>query len=320
MELNEFGFRSDPKIIDVIQSEAFTISAEVIPPRNGAEQQKILSQIEALVSGGAEFLSVTKGAGGSLRGGSLPIAQAIKERFSLPAIAHFTCRDLSPQEVENQLMDHHYFGVTNILALRGDPPTDQPNWNAHEHAFQYAYQVIEQIRKMNEGIFLERASDRKEDIKKATDFCIGAAVYPEHPHEAERFEFFKRKVDAGAEYGITQMLFDADLYSEFLEIASKKSISAPVLPGSLILKSKTQAHALSKRFNVKVSDKILKKLPEKRPEGSIEYAVDLFLDYVEDLKRAGAPGVHLFVLSDTNGCRSALEKLSKTESTQETKS
>lgn len=307
---NRFGFRVDKKISEVLQSDEFHISAEVIPPRNGAEQEKILDQIDKLVGAGAEFLSVTKGAGGSLRGGSLPIAQAVKEKFSRPCIAHFTCRDLSVQEVENQLMDHHYFGVRNILALRGDPPQDQPDWNPHNQSYQYAYQLIEQIVRLNQGEFLKRPGGLNPEDREATDFCIGAAAYPEHPDPTERFDFFNLKVQAGAEYGITQMIFDVEKYADFLELCAKNNINLPILPGTLILKSKKQAMGISNRFGVSINAKLLEKLPEKRPEGEIDYALDIFFEYVEDLKKAGAPGVHLFVLSDTKGCSSAIERMS----------
>ena len=101
--MNAFGYRPDTNIIDVLRRGRFTLSAEVIPPRNGGELGSVLEQVRSLVGSGAEFLSVTKGAGGSLRGGSLPIAQSIKEQLSVPCIAHFTCRDLTVQDVENQL-------------------------------------------------------------------------------------------------------------------------------------------------------------------------------------------------------------------------
>ena len=142
---------------------AFTISAEVIPPRNGSEQQKILHPSGCPRAGGAQFLAVTKGAGGSLRGGSLPIAQVIKEQFGVPAIAHFTCRDLTAHDVENQLIDHHYFGIRNILALRGDPPDGQATWKPREGGYEYAYQLIEQIRNLNAGRFLPRPGGPQAD-------------------------------------------------------------------------------------------------------------------------------------------------------------
>ena len=91
----ELGFLPDIKLTDFLKQHTFTLSAEVIPPRNGAEQALVLGQIHRLIQSGAQFLAVTKGAGGSLRGGSLPIAQSIKERFGVPCIAHFICRDLA---------------------------------------------------------------------------------------------------------------------------------------------------------------------------------------------------------------------------------
>src|SRR6476660_5787763 len=100
-------FRPHQKLTDVLSRQKFTLSAEIIPPRNGSEQGKVLQQIDSLIGSGAQFLAVTKGAGGSLRGGSLPIAQVIKEQYGVTCIAHFTCRDLTAMEVENHLMDHH---------------------------------------------------------------------------------------------------------------------------------------------------------------------------------------------------------------------
>src|SRR4051812_18977324 len=191
--MTSMPFRCDQKLTKVLSSQKFTLSAEVIPPRNGSEQGKVLEQIERLVQAGAQFLAVTKGAGGSLRGGSLPIAQTIKERYSLPCIAHFTCRDLSPEEVENQLIDHHFFGIRNILALRGDPPQGIKDWVPRDGSYPYAYQLTEQIRALNEGRYLERKGFAV-DGRERTDFCIGVACYPDHPNETERISFFKRKV------------------------------------------------------------------------------------------------------------------------------
>ncbi|PIR22371.1 MAG: hypothetical protein COV44_08150 [Deltaproteobacteria bacterium CG11_big_fil_rev_8_21_14_0_20_45_16] len=309
MKSNEFGFKQDVKIIDLLKSQKFTFSAEIIPPRNGVEQVKVLDQIKVLISAGAEFFSVTKGAGGSLRGGSLPISQAIKDQFGVPCIAHFTCRDMTPQEVENQLMDHHYFGIRNILALRGDPPTDQPDWRPHSESLRYAYQLIRQIRELNEGRFLPRPGARSDQNQVATDFCIGAAVYPEHPVASEKIEFLKMKVDEGAEYGITQMIFDASVYAQFLEDCAKQGLQVPILPGSLILRSQAQAHRMMKRFGIQVSAKIMNKLPAEREANGVGRVVDLFLEYLEDLKRVGAPGVHLFVMSDIEASSGALEKM-----------
>lgn len=309
----------DKKISDYLKESEFALSAEVIPPRNGAEQDQILTQIEKLVDHGAEFLSVTKGAGGSLRGGSLPIVHAIKENFGVPCVAHFTCRDLTPHEVENQLIDHHYFGIRNILALRGDPPQGQPDWKPKEGSYQYAYQLIQQIKNLNSGRYLDRADDPKSSAKKSsdkTDFCIGAAVYPEHPNEKERFEFFKLKVENGAEYGITQMIFDADAYGRFLELTHKKNIKVPIIPGSRVLKSSDQGRRMAQRFEVSLPKSLAQKLPtdeqlKKDPKGSLEKSLNAFSEFTLRLKALGAPGLHVFVLSDTDISCQLIDRLAK---------
>ncbi len=302
-------FRSDQKLTDVLAHQKFTLSAEIIPPRNGSEQEKVLKQIEILIQAGAQFLAVTKGAGGSLRGGSLPIAQAIKERFSIPCIAHFTCRDLTPMEVENHLMDHHYFGIRNILALRGDPPDGQPHWQAREGGYHYAYQLIEQIRKLNQGTYLSRPFGPSAESSFPTDFCIGAAAYPDHPNEKERIDFFQMKVQAGAEFGMTDMLFDPESYARFVELCQKQKISIPLLPGTRLLKSRPHALKMIAKFKTHIPRETLESLPELEGPDGITRGLELFMKFTEKLQSYGAPGVHLYVISDTQVSSTAFRRL-----------
>lgn len=287
----------------------FTLSAEVIPPRNGVHPSQILRQIDVLTKAGAQFLAVTKGAGGSLRGGSLPIAQVIKESFSTPCIAHFTCRDLLPEEVENQLVDHHFFGIRNILALRGDPPRGVENWSPREGSYPYAYQLVEQIRALNNGRYLERAGYQVQE-RERTDFCIGVAVYPDHPDENERIDFYKQKVEAGAEFSISQILFDPDSYGRFLDLSAKHGINIPCLPGTQILKSQPQAERIRNRFQIPIPERIMKLLPAEEKNASIDNSVHVLRELADDFRRKGAPGLHLFVLNDTEYAQTALSQLS----------
>jgi len=306
-------FRPDRKLTQVLTQGAqgrFTLSAEVIPPRNGAEQAVVLDQVAQLVASGAQFLAVTKGAGGSLRGGSLPIAQVIKEQFGVPCIAHFTCRDLLPEVVENHLMDHHYFGIRNILALRGDPPDGQSNWQPNPGSHRYAHKLIAQIRNLNLGTYLPRPNGPAAG-QVATDFCIGAAVYPEHPSPPERIDFFRRKVDAGAEYAITQMVFDPDAYGRFLDSCEKAGLDIPVLPGTRVLRSRNAARRTAEKYAVSIPDSTLRALPSLQdPDGS-QRALDLFMPLVERLRHLGAPGIHLFVTDTLTAC-DALSSLART--------
>ncbi len=297
----------DQKITDLLKTNAFTRSAEIVPPRNGVPMQVILDQIAALIAAGAQFLAVTKGAGGSLRGGSLPIAQLIKERFHVPCIAHFTCRDLLPEEVENQLIDHHLFGIRNILALRGDPPVGEKNWQPREGSYPYAYQLTEQIRALNDGRYLERKGFSVHE-RERTDFCIGAAVYPDHSNLEEQIEFFKKKVDAGAEFAITQMLFNADSYARFVDACAKAGLNVPILPGTRLLHSKKQAHRMAERFQISVAPTLLQQLPEQ-DAASQDAALETFSRFTDELRTKGAPGLHLFVLSDTELAACFLKQL-----------
>ena len=309
--MTSMPFSRDLKLTDVLAKQKFTFSAEVIPPRNGSEQGKVLQQIESLVGAGAQFLAVTKGAGGSLRGGSLPIAQAIKERFSVPCIAHFTCRDLTPAEVENHLMDHHYFGIRNILALRGDPPDGQPEWKPREGGYSYAYQLINQIVKLNSGKYLPRVQGPAIEGGEKTDFCIGAAAYPDFPDPQLRLDYFKMKIDAGADFGITDMLFDVESYARFLDECGRNHIHVPILVGTRLLKTQTQALKMAEKFKVKIPSSILNALAEKDSPDAIERGIEILIQLTERLKSLGAPGIHLYVIADTQGATTALKQLSK---------
>lgn len=308
-------FREDRSLTDVLRERGFTLSAEVIPPRNGAEQGAVLTQVRTLIEAGAQFLAVTKGAGGSLRGGSLPIAQTIKETLGVPCIAHFTCRDLTPADVENQLMDHHYFGIRNILALRGDPPDGQAQWSARAGGYNYAHELIRQIRALNQGEYLVRTGGPSVSAQEATRFCIGAAVYPEHPDPTERVEFYRLKVEAGAHYAITDMLFDADAYARFLDACDRAGLARlPILPGTRILKTQKAAARMMQKFRVQIPADVLAGLPADdaalaADPASREAGLQAFLRLTERLRALGAPGIHLFVISDTPSAVAGLNAL-----------
>jgi len=313
--MNALPFKPDCKLTDFLKQHRFTRSAEIIPPRNGSEQRKVFEQIEMLKNAGAQFLAVTKGAGGSLRGGSLPIAQAIKESFSIPTIAHFTCRDLLAPEVESHLIDHHYFGIRNILALRGDPPDGQPDWHARQGGYNFAHELIAQISALNKGNFMPRPGFQETPGSETTDFCIGAAAYPEFPDPIKRIEFFHQKITAGAHFGITDMLFDAEAYARFVDQCASRGSQVPILPGTRILKSRKQAEKMMQKFKVSVPREYLNSLPEENPSQSTDQdgmkrGVDQFLKLSARLERLGAPGIHLFVISDSPTAVLGLKTLS----------
>ncbi|MEK6578351.1 MAG: methylenetetrahydrofolate reductase, partial [Bdellovibrionota bacterium] len=206
-------------------------------------------------------------------------------------------------------MDHHYFGIRNILALRGDPPDGQPLWKPRDGGYNYAHELIKQIRDLNEGRYMTRPGGPAHDPKEKTDFCIGAAAYPEHVNLEERIRFFKIKADAGAQFGITDMLFDWEKYAKFRNDLARVGVTIPILPGTRLLKSRTQALKMMTKFKVTVPKDVLAALPESDGPDAIARGVELFLKLAASLQRVGAPGIHAYVISDTEGSSTALREL-----------
>ena len=297
------------KIIDLLKEKKFTLSAELVTPRNGTGIDKLYAQIENL-KGKADFVSVTKGAGGSLRGGTLPITFFSQDKFGLNTISHFVCRERTKQQIENELMDLHYFGVKNILALRGDAPVGAKDevWSGD---YRYAYKLIEQINQMNQGIYLPTPT-MKTDIREGhpTDFCIVVAGHPEDDI-TEEIEHLKCKINAGAEVIITQMIFSFEEYKDYVNHLRTAGIKLPVLAGVRPLMSFSQAESIERFFGIKVNAGLLEGLKEREDDEikAREFGLNYTTEMIKKLKDFGCPGVHLFILNDTDVVNELLEKI-----------
>lgn len=290
------------KVTELLKKK-FTISAEIIPPRNGAHINDVFKSICTLRSVDADFVSVTMGAGGSLRGGSLPIANMVQEKVGLSCVAHFVCRDFTPEEVENHLIDHHYFGLRNILALRGDPPYGlEGKYLPREGSYKYAYQLVEQISRMKEGKYLVRQGYDKADKPyvegEKVDFCVGVAAYPEFYDPKLSVQYLRRKIEAGAEYAITQMVFDSEALFRFRDKCVKNGVNIPLIPGLRVLKGPKACALMEKLFKIKVPDSIKKPLMKKKKGEGSRVGGDLALNLINEWKKEGFEGVHVFLMED----------------------
>ncbi|MFH0874935.1 MAG: methylenetetrahydrofolate reductase [archaeon] len=290
------------KITDLL-SKKFTVSVEIVPPRNGTDPNIILNDIGKLKDK-VDFISVTKGAGGSLRGGTLPLTVIAKEKYNLLPIAHFVCREHTTHEIENELFDLHYFGIKNILALRGDAPAGQKSleW---EGDYKYAFMLVKQISDMNKGLYVPRANvDNGPRVGIKTDFCVLVAGHPEDPIEDEIIHM-KIKADAGAGAIITQMIFDFEEYRKYVTSLRNAGITLPVIAGVRPLTSLAQAESLEKFFGLIVPQKLKKGLAGDETNFGINYTFDM----VKKLKEFGASGVHFFLVNDINLFMKITEKL-----------
>jgi len=302
-----------------------TFSVEIIPPRNGALLSDILRKVDALLAVEPDFISITRGAGGSLRGGTVPIAYLVKTKFNVETIAHLTCLDTPIDELENILMDHRYLEIDNILALRGDPPRDASDDYAKVRGagfHRYAKDLVRQICRMNEEKYLKRKSDNKiykttanDEFRKGapSNLCISVAGHPDgHPECPDREEallHLKQKVDEGAELIFTQMVFSAKTYADFVKKARAIGISVPVIPGVRpITKYKQIAH-IESFFLVPVPDGFKKELKSEDENYVREKGIELTARLSVDLLKSGAPGIHFFLMNDIESGRVLIKKI-----------
>ena len=300
------------KITDILAKKTFTYSAEVFPPRNGRPPNIIFDKLEALSRLPIDFISVTKGAMGSMRGGTVPIGYMISERYKMNALVHFRCRDMNRREVENLLVDHMYFGTKNILAVLGDPLPGEPDTilddNNHN---RYASELVKQISDMNSGRYLALADEPspfRDGMK--TDFCIGVACYPEAEDDEKELFVMKEKAKAGAEFAISQMVFSAEAYSNYLNRLRGAGIDIPVIPGIRPVTCMEHVIAAEATFGASVPESLKVKLKSASTEIARKICIDFSVQLCNELKDAGAPGTHMFILNDVEMAKDITTRLS----------
>ena len=287
------------RAITQILEDGFTFSAEVFPPRNGKSPDIIFKKLERLAALDIGFISVTKGAMGSLRGGTVPIGFMISERYDMNALAHFRCRDMGRDEVENALVDHMYFGTKNMLAVLGDPVPGEGGKALDPKTHNiYACQLVNQISDMNNGIYqpLKNTKEPRSGVK--TDFCTGVACYPEAEDMEKELFVMVQKTDAGACFAITQMIFSAKAYSEYVQKVRDRGINIPIIPGIRPVTKMNHVLAAEEIFGANVPDALKQQLQTGSEEERNEVCIEFTLRLIRELKEAGAPGIHLFTMND----------------------
>ncbi len=258
------------KIVDIIKQEQMSLSFEVFPPKKESSFESVRIATEEIAALKPSFMSVTYGAGGGISNYTLAVAKNIKEKYNVPMLAHLTCVSSDRETVKAKINDLKANGITNIMALRGDltpelEKTDRSRWD-----YRYAVELVRQLREDD------------------TDFCIGAACYPEvHPESASQrldIKYLKEKVDAGVDFLTTQMVFDNNLFFNFLYKIREAGITVPVLPGIMPITNANQVERAIKlsgafmpqRFRAMV-DKFGSD-PAAMKQAGIAYATDQIID------------------------------------------
>jgi methylenetetrahydrofolate reductase (NADPH) len=309
------------KVIDHIkQSKSALFSIEILPPLKGKSIQSIFDGIDPLMEFKPSFVDVTyhreeylykKREGGYLekvsirkRPGTVGICAAIMNRYHVDAVPHIICGGFSKEETENALIDLHFLGIDNVLALRGDSIKSEPEFIPEPNGHAYAIDLVKQVGQMNKGRYIE------DDLAEVapTNFCIGVAGYPEKHFEAPNMisdiRYLKAKIDAGAEYIVTQMFFDNSRFFEFVTKCREMEINVPIIPGLKILTTKKQATLLSKIFKIDIPQPLLEQIEKCKTDAAVkEVGIEWCISQSKELIRNKAACLHFYTMGASETTR-----------------
>lgn len=272
------------KIGEYLRQGRFSISFEFFPPKTPEGEEELFLTISSLQELEPTFVSVTYGAGGSTRDRTRRVVKRIHEETGLTTMAHLTCIAHSREELLQILQEYRDMGIENILALRGDRPAG--DFKPPEGSCRHGSELVQLIR--------DRFGDH---------FSVGAASYPEGHPESPNLEweirFFKKKVEAGADFSITQMFFDNDSYFRFVELCQKAGVDIPIIPGIMPITNFRQVQKFASMCGATIPQSLIDKLEPyaESPEDTLRIGVDFAIQQCLDLMERGAPGLHFYTLN-----------------------
>jgi methylenetetrahydrofolate reductase (NADPH) len=302
------------KVIDHInQSKGTLISFEVLPPLKGKNITSLYQHLDPLMEFKPSFINVTyhrsehifkKKTDGTFekvevrkRPGTVGICAAIMNHYKIDAVPHLICGGFTQRETEDALIDLNFLGIDNVLVLRGDATKNETSFEPEVNGNRYAIDLLKQVDRLNNGIYLE------EDIRDGfrTHFCMGVAGYPEKHFEAPNMEadinYLKSKVDAGAEYILTQMFFDNTKYFEFVDKCRANGINVPIIPGLKPITNKKQLTVIPRVFHVDLPTDLLSEMNKtKTDEDTERVGKDWLVQQSKELMQAGVPVLHYYTL------------------------
>jgi methylenetetrahydrofolate reductase (NADPH) len=313
------------KVTEIIAgSKKPFLSFEILPPLKGRSIESVYNILDPLMEFKPPFINVTyhrseyiykKMPNGSYakvttrkRPGTVAICASIMNRYKVEAVPHLTCGGFTIEETEDALIDLQYVGITNILAIRGDAVKSEASFVPEPGGHGYTVDLVKQINNMNQGIYLD--DDLTNTVK--TDFCIGVGGYPEKHMEAPNFntdlKHLKDKVDAGAEYIVTQMFFDNQKYFEFVNACRAMGITVPIIPGIKPLTRQKQLSVLPRVFGVNIPEDLEKAISNAKTDADAEQVgIEWAVAQSKDLLEFGVPCLHYYTMGQvktiTDICR-----------------
>jgi len=301
-------------------------SFELIPPQKGQSIQKLYDNIDPLMEFNPPFIDVTtsreeyvyvKKEGGlmerkvtRMRPGTVGICASIMHKYQVDTVPHVLCGGFTREETEYVLVDCHYLGIENVMALRGDAMKHEAYFTPSEEGNRYASELVAQIDNLNKGIYLH---DIVETSSKA-DFCIGVAGYPEKhmesPSLAADLRRLKEKVDAGAHYVVTQMFFDNQKFFAFVEAARAEGITVPIIPGIKPLAVKRHLSILPQVFSLDLPDELVKEVEKCETNEQVrQVGIEWAVQQSKELVAAGVPVLHYYSMGKSDNIKAIASQI-----------
>jgi methylenetetrahydrofolate reductase (NADPH) len=315
------------KIIDHIkQAENTLFSFEILPPLKGDSIDSIYKGIDPLMEFKPSFIDVTyhredyvekKRPDGSFtkvstkkRPGTVAICAAVMHKYKIDTVPHIICGGFTKEDTENALIDLNFLGIDNVLALRGDNAKNENVFSPETAGNSNSLDLIHQIKNMNNGIYID------EELTNAnvTNFCIGAAGYPEKHHDAPNMKtdlkFLKRKIETGAEFIVTQMFFDNQKYFDFVKKCRENDIHVPIIPGIKPLTTKNQLQLLPKLFHIDLPDALTDEVEQaKNNEDVKKIGIEWCIQQCKELIDAKVPVLHFYTMGKSDATKLICSKI-----------
>ncbi|MDD4193407.1 MAG: methylenetetrahydrofolate reductase [NAD(P)H] [Mangrovibacterium sp.] len=313
------------KVIESINQREKTIfSFELLPPLKGSDAGNIYRTIENLIDFQPKYINITthrdemifkEMPDGTIkkrvvrkRPGTVAIAAAIQHKYGIPVVPHILCGGFTKSETEHVLIDLNFMGINNVLALRGDGNKNEAVFRPEPDGHAHAHELVAQIVNLRKGKYLD------DGMKNSTplDFCIGVAGYPEKHFEAPNLEtdlmYLKQKVDAGADYIVTQMFFNNQVYYDFVDKCRAMGITVPIIPGIKPINLVNQLTVLPKIFRIDIPQELAKALSKcSNNDEAKTVGTEWAIQQAKDLVAHQVPGLHLYTYGISDNTRKILE-------------
>lgn len=315
------------KVIDLIKEHQKTaFSFEILPPLKGTGIERLYQTIDTLREFDPKYINITthrseyvyKDLGGGLfqrsrlrrRPGTVAVAAAIQNKYNITVVPHILCSGFTREETEYVLLDLQFLGITDLLVLRGDKARHESMFTPEVDGYAHAIELQQQINDFNRGVFVDGSPIKV----TGTPFHYGVACYPEKHEEAPNMEsdiyWLKKKVEAGAEYAVTQLFYDNRKYFDFVERVRREGIDIPIIPGIKPFAKLSQLNMIPKTFKVDLPEPLASEAVRcKTDEEAAALGVEWCMAQCRELIAAGVPSIHFYTVSAVNSIREVAKQI-----------